>query len=254
MNQFKQQVVELLKSFETGDPAPLSAINPDKYVQHNLAVRDGLAGLEARLKSSPPGATLVNTVRVYQDGEFVFAHTHYTFSGQKMVGFDIFRFESGKIVEHWDNLQDEWPTLSPGGHSMLDGPVDATDLDKTEANKALMKNYMDDLLAGRKDKFPGYFNGIAYIQHNPWVGDNLTGLVAGLTNLAKEGKTVKYNSVKRILGEGNFVLVVADGSFGDKPTAYYDFYRIDNGKLAEHWDTLQSIPAESEWKNQNGKY
>jgi predicted SnoaL-like aldol condensation-catalyzing enzyme len=254
MNQLKQQVVELLKSFETGDAGALSSINPDKYVQHNLSVEDGLSGLKARLKSRPTGSTLVKTIRVYQDGDFVFAHTQYNFSGRKMIGFDIFRFESGKIVEHWDNLQDESSALSPSGHSMVDGPVDATDLDKTEANKALMKAYMDDLLVGRKETFPSYFNGIAYIQHNPWVGDNLTGLVAGLTNLAKEGKTVKYNSVKRILGEGNFVLVVADGSFGDQMTAYYDFYRIDNGKLAEHWDTLQAIPPESEWKNRNGKY
>jgi predicted SnoaL-like aldol condensation-catalyzing enzyme len=253
MSERKQQVVDLLKSIETGDSRPLAFIDAGKYIQHNLAVADGLAGLAALLKNLPPGTAKVNTVRVLEDGDFVFAHSEYEFFGPK-IGFDVFRFEGGKIVEHWDNLQDTPAAPSPSGHTMLDGPTAPTDLDKTEANKALMQSYMADLLASRKDKFPGYFNGIAYIQHNPWVADNLTGLLAGLAALAKEGKAVAYTKVHRVLGEGNFVLVVAEGTFGAKPTSFYDFYRIENGKLAEHWDTLESIAPRAEWKNANGKF
>lgn len=47
----------------------------------------------------------MNTARVFEDGDYVFAHSDYNFFGPK-IGFDIFRFENGKIVEHWDNLQD----------------------------------------------------------------------------------------------------------------------------------------------------
>jgi len=251
MANYKQQVVEILKSIETGDTKPLAYINPNNYVQHNLAIGDGLSGLRALLESLK-GSAKVNTVRVYQDGNFVFAHTEYEFFGPK-VGFDIFRFEDGKLVEHWDNLQ-ETAKPSPSGHTMLDGPTLAYDIDKTEANKALMQSYMDDLLQGRKDRFPGYFDGNNYIQHNPWVADNLNGLFAGLQALAKDGKAVKYDRVHKVLGEGNFVLVVAEGTFGDHPTAYYDFYRIQNGKIAEHWDTLETIPLRTEWKNSNGKF
>ena len=39
MTPQKQQVVALLKSIETGDPAPVASVNPDKYIQHNLAVK-----------------------------------------------------------------------------------------------------------------------------------------------------------------------------------------------------------------------
>jgi hypothetical protein len=56
-----------------------------------------------------------------------------------------------------------------------------------------------------------------------------------------------------VLGEGNFVLVVAEGTFGGRRTSYYDLYRIQGGKFAEHWDTLESIQPSSEWKNLNGK-
>ena len=249
----KQQVVELLKSIETGDSKPLAYINPDKYIQHNLAVGDGLAGVRALRQSLPKGSAKVNTVRVFQDGNFVFAHTEYNFFGPK-VGFDIFRFEDGKIVEHWDNLQETAGKPSPGGHTMLDGPTTASDLDKTEANKTLMHTYMDDLLQGRRDKFAAYFDGNNYIQHSPLVADNLTGLFAGLQALAKQGLQVKYGRVHKILGEGNFVLVVAEGSFGDRPSSYYDLYRIQNGKIAEHWDTIEPIPPRAEWKNSNGKF
>jgi len=52
MTRHKQQVIEFLKSLETGDPKPLSYINPERYIQHNLNLGDGLAALEARLRSS----------------------------------------------------------------------------------------------------------------------------------------------------------------------------------------------------------
>jgi len=253
MSDRKQQVVELLKSIETGDGKPLAYINPDKYVQHNLAVGDGMAGLRVLFQSLPKGSARVNTLRVFQDGDFVFAHTEYNFFGPK-VGFDIFRFEDGKIVEHWDNLQETAANPGPSGHTMLDGSTTASGLDQTEANKALMQTYMDDLLHGRKDRFAGYFDGNNYIQHNPLVADNLTGLFAGLQALAKQGLAVKYERVHKVLGEGNFVLVVAEGSFGGRSSSYYDLYRIQNGKIAEHWDTIEPIPPRDEWKNSNGKF
>ncbi|MES1163478.1 MAG: nuclear transport factor 2 family protein, partial [Rhizobacter sp.] len=101
----KAQVVALLKSIETGESAPVAVVNPAKYIQHNLAVGEGLAGFGAVLQALPKASAKVNTVRVFQDGEFVFAHTDYNFFGPK-IGVDIFRFEDGKIVEHWDNLQE----------------------------------------------------------------------------------------------------------------------------------------------------
>ncbi len=100
----KQQVAALLTSIETGDPAPVASINPTKYIQHNLAVGDGLAGFGAVLQALPKGTGRAAPVRVFQDGEFVFAHTVYDFFGPK-IGFDVFRFESGKIVEHWDTME-----------------------------------------------------------------------------------------------------------------------------------------------------
>jgi hypothetical protein len=59
---------------------------------------------------------------------------------------------------------------------------------------------MDDLLSGRRDKFPSYFDSNNYIQHNPWVADNLTGLVPGCRALASR-LGVKYDRVHNVLGK-----------------------------------------------------
>jgi hypothetical protein len=50
------------------------------------------------------------------------------------------------------------------------------------------------------------------------------------------------------------VAVVAESTFGGVPTAIYDLFRIANGKIAEHWDTLETIPLRDQWKNSNGKF
>ena len=249
---YKQRAVDLLKSLETKDPVPFAYINPKKYIQHNLSVANGPAGVAALIKSLPSD-TAVNTIRVFQDGDVVFAHTEYNFFGPK-IGFDVFRFENGLIVEHWDNLQEAATEPSPSGHTMIDGPTTSSDLNQTEANKTLMQRYMDDLIAGRRETFLSYFNGTQYIQHNPWVADTIPGLLAGLKALATKGQAVVYKSVHKILGEGNFVLVMSEATFGGVPTGIYDLYRIENGTIAEHWDTLQAIPPRADWKNDNGKF
>lgn len=253
MSGRKAQVIELLKSIETGAAEPVAVINPDKYIQHNLGVADGLVGFGEVLAQLPEGSARVSTLRIFEDGDFVIAHTDYDFFGPK-IGFDIFRFEDGKIVEHWDNLQTT-AGPNPSGRTMIDGPTEATDLERTDDNKALARRFVDDVLVnGRLDKLGSYFAGDAYIQHNPQIADNLTGLGAALAAMAEAGVSMKYDRIHRVLGEGSFVLVVSEGHFGGHHTSFYDLFRIEDGNIAEHWDTIETIAPRDEWKNANGKF
>lgn len=250
----KAQVAALLKSIETGDPAPVAAVNPARYTQHNLSAGDGLAGLGALLAALPAGSARAHTARVFEDGDFVFAHTEYNFFGPK-IGFDVFRFEDGRIVEHWDNLQETSAQPNPSGRTMIDGTTTVADLDRTAANKALVQAFVDDILVGgRMDRLAGYFDGDAYLQHNPGVADGLSGLGAALAAMQKAGLSMQYKRVHQVLGEGNFVLVVSEGEFGGRHVAFYDLFRVQAGKIAEHWDTIEPIPPRAEWKNDNGKF
>ena len=250
----KQKVVALLKSIETGDTAPIADINPNKYKQHNLAVADGLAGFGEALRALPPNSARVNTVRVFQDGDYVFAHTDYNFFGPK-IGFDIFKFEDGKIVEHWDNLQETPNSPNPSGHTMIDGEQALTELENTTANKTLVENFITDILVnGDMAKLAGYFDGDNYIQHNPLVPDKLSGLGKTLAEWAQQGITMKYDKIHMVLGEGNFVLAASEGKLAGKHPSFYDLFRVKNGKIAEHWDVIEEIPSKKDWKNNNGKF
>ncbi len=250
----KQKVKDLLKSIETGAQEPAGYINPNKYIQHNLGVADGLAGFGAVLQQLPPNSAKVNTVRAFQDGDFVFTQTDYNFFGPK-IGFDIFRFEDGKIVEHWDNLQEKPESPNPSNHTMINGTTEIKDTDKTEENKTMVKNFVKDILVnGKMEKLAGYFEGDNYIQHNPQIADGLSGLGKALEYMASQGIIMKYNKVHKVLGEGNFVLVVSEGSFADKHTSFYDLFRVENGKIAEHWDVMETIAPKEDWKNNNGKF
>ena len=250
----EEKVIQLLKSIETGAQEPAAYINPNNYVQHNLEVADGIAGFIATLQALPPNSAKVNTVRTFEDGNFVFSHTDYNFFGPK-IGFDIFRFEDGLIVEHWDNLQVKPELPNPSGHTMTDGTTEITDLDKTEKNKELVKNFVTDILVnGDMSKISAYFDGDNYIQHNPNIPDQLSGLGATLEALAKQGIFMKYDRIHTVLGEGNFVLAVSEGHFGEDHNSFYDLFRIENGKIAEHWDVVEKIAPKENWKNQNGKF
>ena len=250
----KQQILDLLKSIQTGDAAPVAHIDPTKYIQHNLAVGEGLAGFGAALQALPAGSARVNTARVFQDGNFVFAHTDYNFFGPK-IGFDIFRFENGKVVEHWDNLQETPLSPNPSGHTMIDGTTTLADVDKTAANNALVQAFVQDILVNAEyNKLPTYIDADNYTQHNPAIGDGLAGLSSALEAMAKAGITMTYSQLHKVLGEGNFVLTVSEGEFGGKHSAFYDLFRVANHKIVEHWDVIEAIPPKAEWRNSNGKF
>ena len=75
----KEKVIALLKSIEPGAQEPAGYINPNNYIQHNLGVADGLAGFGALLQQLPPNSAKANTIRAFEDGDFVFTQTDYNF-------------------------------------------------------------------------------------------------------------------------------------------------------------------------------
>jgi predicted SnoaL-like aldol condensation-catalyzing enzyme len=250
----KEKAVALLNSIETGDQNAIGYVNPVKYTQHNLAVGDGLAGFGAVLQALPKNSAKVNVVRSFSDGEYVFTHTDYNFFGPK-IGFDLFKFEDGLIVEHWDNLDEKSATLNPSGRSQIDGPTAIEDLNKTDENKTLVAKFVDTILVnGQFEQLNTFFEGDIYHQHNTAIADGLSGLGQALEAMAKNGIKMVYSKNHKILGEGNFVLSISEGTFADQPTSFYDLFRVENGKIVEHWDVMETIIPKAQWKNTNGKF
>ncbi|HIT34157.1 MAG TPA: nuclear transport factor 2 family protein [Candidatus Faecousia intestinigallinarum] len=253
-----QKALELINTFANGDTEKAASLLAEGYIQHNLAYgtgRDAFVGSVAYLASAPVKTT-VNNIRAFEDGDKVFLQTVYNFAGAgEQVAFDIFRLdENGKIAEHWDNLAAK-AQRNPSGRTQIDGAMALKDLDKTEANREVVKNFLYDVMQGnRPEKTSDYFDGDAYIQHNTGIADGLSGLGAALAALAEQNIQMIYNKVHQVLAQGNFVLAVSEGTFGGAPTAYYDLWRVEDGKIAEHWDVMETITDKSTWQNQNGKF
>jgi predicted SnoaL-like aldol condensation-catalyzing enzyme len=250
----KEQICALLKGIETGDEASVAVVNPNKYIQHNPQTHEGGEGLAALFKRLSKSSPRVNIIRVFSDGDYVFGHTEYDFSSSR-VGFEVFRFEDDQTVEHWDNIQAR-KGPNPSDHSMVDGETNVIDVGKTEANRELVRTFVDEvLLGGQVQKLPHFVDGESYTEHNPRLADGLSSLHAALTEQTHfGGNSIKYDKRHKLLAEGNFVLSACEGHRDGVHTSFYDLYRIVDAKIVEHWDTTEPIPPRSEWKNENGKF
>ena len=253
-----QKALELIGTFATGDAELAASLLDEGYIQHNLAYgtgRDAFVG-SVKYLASAPVKTTVRNVRAFEDGNKVFLQTVYNFAGAgEQVAFDIFRFNGqGLIAEHWDNLADV-AGPNPSGRTQIDGSIEASDLGKTEENRALVEAFLVDVMQGKHpEKTPEYFKGDVYLQHNTGIADGLSGLGAALEALAANGIQMIYDRTHQVLAQGNFVLGVSEGTFGGEPTSYYDLWRVEDGKIAEHWDVMETIADRADWQNENGKF
>ncbi len=250
-NHRKQLICALLKGIETGDEAATAVVNPNKYIQHNPQTQEGGEGLAALFKRLSKTSPKVNIVRIFSDGDFVFAHTEYDFSSRR-IGFEVFRFEDDQTVEHWDNIQ---PRLGPNrsSHSMVDGPTAASELEYTEANRQLVSRFVEEVLIERElERLAQYLDSECFIDHSPESEDGVTGLRVRLSATTREADLmINYKKLHRVLAEGNFVLAVSEGFKNGIHSSFYDLFRVSDLKLVEHWDTTESIPPRKSGSDSN---
>ena len=253
-----ESALALINTFANGDAELAATLLDEGYIQHNLAYgtgRDAFVGSVEYLAAAD-APTTVNTIRSFADGDYVFLQTVYNFAGAgEQVAFDIFRFnEAGLIAEHWDNLASV-AEPNPSGHTQIDGTMEIAEPGRTAQNRQLVCDFLFDVMQGNKpEKTPDYFDGDTYIQHNTAIADGLSGLSDALAALAEQGIEMIYDRTHMVLAQGDFVLAVSEGSYAGAPTSYYDLWRVANGKIAEHWDVMETIADASTWANDNGKF
>ncbi len=97
------------------------------------------------------------------------------------------------------------------------------------------------------------FVGDKYIQHNPDVEDNKEGFIKYFERMSEEYPEKSIEFV-RVVGEGDLVALHTHQTWpGNDEYVTMDFFRFDeNGKIVEHWDSIQQIPKKS--ANDNTMY
>jgi predicted SnoaL-like aldol condensation-catalyzing enzyme len=122
-----------------------------------------------------------------------------------------------------------------------------------EANKKAVLEFYDKALNQKDFDAASKYFGPHYIQHNPGAQDGIEGFKA-LIAMRKEKFPDTKSEIKRAFAEGDYVILHVHGvrEPGDRGVAIVDIFRLENGKIVEHWDVIQPVPEKT--ANDNGMF
>lgn len=240
--------------FQNYSEAGVREVFAQDLIQHNTRVptgRDAMLGLLPVLKDA--GTTYENH-RLLRDGDFVIMHNTLSnaqpFGAAQIVSFNVYRVDGGQIVEHWGVPTPvvEQPAGTP---SQFDGETAVTDLDKTAAHKEAVVKLFEAVVSGNEERVGEAVRATfdpEYVNHSPGVGNGVPALFEAFGR-----EQWVYTKNHKVLGEGNFVLSISEGTAKGVPSAFYDLLRFEGGRAVEHWDVIVAIPTEGV-ANDNGMF
>jgi predicted SnoaL-like aldol condensation-catalyzing enzyme len=247
--QLAQQLLQDL--FERGDTAIVDRIVRPDYIQHNTLAPDGADGLKyftAAMREQFPQAVL-EPRRIITDGDLVLLHSRVVFvpGTAGLAVFDMFRFQDGKIAEHWDVIQ-EVPATTASGNDMFATLSEP----RTEAlgqrwftahHKKLVTAFVDQLLVRKDLTAIDTYVDTDYHEHNPNIADGAAGLKAELGFYFDKFPQLSVTP-KRVIAEGDLVAVHSHyvDTPGERGRAVLDLFRVRDTKIVEHWNSEQDVP------------
>ena len=125
--------------------------------------------------------------------------------------------------------------------------------DRLEQNKRTVLDFYDKGLNQKDFEAASRHFGDRYVQHNPNAADGPAGF-KGFVQFLKDKFPQSRSEVKRSFAEGDYVIVHVHAvrEPGTRGSAIVDIFRLENGKIVEHWDVVQPIPEKS--ANSNGMF
>jgi predicted SnoaL-like aldol condensation-catalyzing enzyme len=136
---------------------------------------------------------------------------------------------------------------------LLARPVLAADTLQMEENKKTVRALYEAVLNKKDFDEASKYLGSKYIQHNPNAADGPDGL-KGFIGFLKDKFPNNRSEIKRIFADGDYVIVHVHAvrEPGTRGNAIIDIFRLENGKVVEHWDVVQPIPEKA--ANDNGMF
>ena len=133
---------------------------------------------------------------------------------------------------------------------LLSLPAHAADL---ATNKKNVVEFYEQAINKKDFDAASKYLGSRYIQHNPVAPDGAEGL-KGFIGFLKSKFPDSKSEIKRVFAEGDYVIlhVHAVREPGTRGRAIIDIFRLENGKIVEHWDVAQDVPEKA--ANSNGMF
>ena len=115
-----------------------------------------------------------------------------------------------------------------------------------EANKKIVVDFYEKALNQKDFEAAARHFGPRYIQHNPNAPDGPEGF-KGLVTFLKEKFPNSKSEIKRVFAEGDYVILHVHSvrEPGQRGRAIVDIFRLENGKIVEHWDVVQDVPEKA---------
>jgi predicted SnoaL-like aldol condensation-catalyzing enzyme len=122
-----------------------------------------------------------------------------------------------------------------------------------DENKKTVKIFYNFLINKKDFKSASKHIGRQYTQHNPLVADGPEGLEA-FVDFLKTNYPGAKSEIKRVFAEGDYVILHVHSLRipNTRGRAIFELFRLENGKIVEHWDTIQEIPET--FANPNGMF
>jgi len=122
-----------------------------------------------------------------------------------------------------------------------------------EQNKKVVVGFYEKVINQKDFEAASKHIGPRYTQHNPVAADGPEGLKAFLGCLREKFPNAK-SEIKRVFADGDYVILHVHSvrEPGARGSAIVDIFKLDNGKVVEHWDVIQPIPEKA--ANSNGMF
>lgn len=225
-----------------------------RYIQHSTGVKTGKNGFieffTDFVKRNPKRN--IQIIRAIEDSNKVFLQVYQNLNdkGAQWVTTDMFDFdENEKIIEHWDVISEYISKENTTSQNdVIFGDFEIEDLDKTQENKILVRNFLTNVFQNMYIDSIASFVSNNLIQHSRNIDNGLDSYKEYI-----KSNDIKYDFVFQILGQGNYVVSYSKIIISNTSYAIFDIFRIENNLIVEHWDNYEKIPVYEELTN-SGKF
>ncbi len=232
----------------------------EDHIQHNPGIPTG-RGLVDFMRTSNTCFQMFETMEhMIVEGDFIFMYRQAVRpDGSGIVVSDVMRFDdAGRYAEHWDIIQPV-PQTTVSGRGVADVAEEfraptQVDAQTVAANKELVIEFLGRLFNDdQAEEVVATYVGEPYAQHNPRVADGAAALLEVVSSpMAPDSYDVRHVFAQHDL-VGTLSLVVrpnAEGQLAEFGAA--DLFRVRDGKIVEHWDSIQPVPPAEEFVHDNG--